>query len=145
MNGKGVIFSEIGGSGRRSCPPPAKDHIFSKRSARLLSQTDCLRRGVGHHHALLLYRLNFASSRSQRAFPAIGSVFDEYRHRPHLHYRRQRGWEPDDRVITSSPTLIRLLVGSLAEVSSEIAIRLALEPELTSRLWRIHRKLAISF
>jgi len=53
--------------------------------------------------------------------------------------------KPAATVITSSPGLIRRACGSLAEVSAEIATRLALEPEFTSSEWRMPRKAASSF
>jgi hypothetical protein len=52
--------------------------------------------------------------------------------------------KPAATVITSSPGLMRLASGSLGEVSAEMAIRLALEPEFTSRLWRTPRNAASS-
>ncbi len=52
--------------------------------------------------------------------------------------------KPAATVITSSPGLIRRCSGSFAEVSAEMAIRLALEPEFTNRLWRTPRNSASS-
>jgi hypothetical protein len=52
--------------------------------------------------------------------------------------------KPAATVITSSPGLSLRASGSLAEVRAEIATRLALEPELTSRLWRTPMKAANS-
>ena len=52
--------------------------------------------------------------------------------------------KPAATVMTSSPGLIRLSDGSLEDVRVEIAIKLALEPELTRRQCLTPRKLESS-